>query len=95
MLVATSRNYLADIRSVDIKSQYRITEASVLPDGTVRLVWDTCASTNLDPSDPRYAVMSPEKDKRRFTAYLDKTSTGELSIKKIDVKELTEQTGSK
>lgn len=72
-----------------------IEEASVLPDGTVRLVWDTCAKTNLDPSDPRYAVMSPEKDKRRFTAYLDKTSTGELSIKKIDVKELTEQTGSK
>lgn len=78
-----------------INKEGDITEASVLPDGTVRLVWDTCAKTNLDPSDPRYAVMSPEKDKRRFTAYLDKTSTGELSIKKIDVKELTEQTGSK
>lgn len=58
-----------------------IAEASVLPDNTVRLVWDTCAKTNLDPSDPRYAVMDPENDRRRFTAYLDKTSAGELSIK--------------
>ena len=72
-----------------------IAEASVLPDNTVRLVWDTCAKTNLDPSDPRYAVMDPENDRRRFTAYLDKTSAGELSIKKIAVKELTGQTRSK
>ena len=72
-----------------------IAEASVLPDNTVRLVWDTCAKTNLDPSDPRYAVMDPENDKRRFTAYLDKTSTGELSIKKIAVEELTGQARSK
>lgn len=72
-----------------------IAEASVLPDNTVRLVWDTCAKTNLDPSDPRYAVMDPENDRRRFTAYLDKTSAGELSIKKIDVEELTGQTRSK
>ena len=72
-----------------------IAEASVLPDNTVRLVWDTCAKTNLDPSDPRYAVMDPENDRRRFTAYLDKTSAGELSIKKIAVEELTGQTRSK
>ena len=72
-----------------------IAEGSVLPDNTVKLVWDTCASTNLDPSDPRYAVMDPENDKRRFTAYLDKTSAGELSIKKIAVEELTGQARSK
>lgn len=72
-----------------------IAEASVLPDNTVKLVWDTCASTNLDPSDPRYAVMDPENDKRRFTAYLDKTSAGELSIKKIAVEELTGEARSK
>lgn len=78
-----------------INKEGDIAEASVLPDGTVRLVWDTCAKTNLNPSDPRYAVMDPENDKRRFTAYLDKTSTGELSIKKIAVEELTGQARSK
>ena len=80
---------------IPINKEGDITEASVLPDGTVRLVWDTCAKTNLNPSDPRYAVMSPEEDKRCFTAYLDKTSTGELSIKKIAVEELTGQARSK